>query len=145
MTEQNLDNVIFLGDETYYLVRPKGRAGRRFISTVQEALRVVTPAMGVSEDDERGIDTMIRVTNRLFEDDALQFESLILPGMLKYTTSGPSDEKVEEILDGIEDPPMKIMMEFINAANFWLGMAGYNREEMLEALKKSKGAKKAEA
>ena len=143
MAEPNLENVVFIGDETYYLVRPKGRVGRRFISAVQEALRVVTPAMGVSEDEARGIETMIKVTNRLFEDEGLQFEDLILPGMLKYTTAGLSDDKIKEILGSIDDSPMKLMMEFINAANFWLGMSGYNREELLEALKKSKAAKKA--
>lgn len=137
------NNVVTIGGRELNLTRPRGRAGRLLVVHVQETLRVITPAIQALADQADGkisqnemMDIFLGVTNRLFEDPALKFEDQILPAMFVNSDAGLSDKEINKILDEMTDTPVQILMQYVGAVNFWMGMDELDQEEISEAEKK---------
>jgi hypothetical protein len=136
---------IKLGGEELRLVRPKGRAGRKLIVKVQETLRLVSPVIAATDlgkSEAVLADMLFDVTNQLFTDEKLAFEDEILPALYMHSELGLSKEEAMERLEQIDDPPFQILMQYIQAINFWTGITEQEQKEVQEAVKKSRAAKK---
>ncbi len=54
---------------------------------------------------------------------------------------GLKPEEALERLEELEDPPFQILLQYIQAINFWTGITEQEQEEVEAAVKKSPAAK----
>ena len=90
---------VTIGGEELTLLRPVGRAGRRFVAKVQESLRTLTPiALSLSDADQEDLtssqlNALLEASSHLFQDESLKFEDEVLPGLYMFSNKKMTKEK----------------------------------------------------
>lgn len=141
-------NVIVLGGEELRLVRPKGRAGRRFVVRIQATFDTIVPFMSnplfqkdenklTDEERLQGAKALFDLSSKLFLDENLHFEDEILPGLYVFSELGLTQEQARKKLDTLDESPSQITMQYMLAFNYFVSMDQEDREAVDEALKKS--------
>ena len=141
---------VTIGGEELTLLRPVGRAGRRFVAKVQESLRTLTPiALSLSDADQEDLtssqlNALLEASSHLFQDESLKFEDEVLPGLYMFSNKKMTKEKALARLDKIEDTPLELTITFITASTYWINPPVDEQEALGEAVKKSPSEKRAE-
>jgi hypothetical protein len=137
-----------LGGEELRLVRPKGRAGRRFIVRVQSTFDLIAPIYNdpllkkkeseMTDDEQIELGSkMIKLSNTLFLDENLHFEDEILPGLYQFSELGLSPAEARKKLDTLDDTPQEIIGQFLIAFQYFISVNREDKEAVDEALEKS--------
>jgi hypothetical protein len=147
-------STIELGGEELRLVRPKGRAGRRFIVRIQSTFDVLRPLMEqgdvlakakLTEEEQTDFAVLLfEIAKRLFLDEDLHFEDEILPGLYVYSHLGLTVEQAKKKLDGLDETPSEIVSQYMVAFQYFLSVDREDREAVDEALKKSEAGAETE-
>ncbi len=141
---------VTIGGEELTLLRPVGRAGRRFVAKVQGALRTLTPiALSLSDTDQEDLtstqlNALLEASSHLFENESLEFEDEVLPGVYMFSSAKLTKDKALAKLDKIEDTPLELTIMFITASTYWINPPVDEQEALGEAVKKSPSEKRAE-
>ena len=142
---------VTIGGEELTLLRPVGRAGRRFVAKVQGVLRTLTPiALSLSDTDQEDLtstqlNALLEASSHLFENESLEFEDEVLPGVYMFSSAKLTKDKALAKLDKIEDTPLELTIMFITASTYWINPPTDEQEALSEAVKKSPSEKKAES
>lgn len=138
---------IVLGGREFTLVRPKGRAGRKFVARTQGILSAVAPLFDLMELESPGRDAfeeMSIAVRKLWFDEDLKLEEELLPDILRFTEESLSRKDALDFLDSIDDSPYDIIAQLGSAFTFYVSPPGEDMEALEEASKKSKTGEKKE-